>query len=220
VNACALFCGGTLYMDVKGQVFHRMGPPTDIPWRKLSAEDYAWKNWFSFPGQLMNVEAARAAGGFPAHSIYTGDWELWFRLAKTGGAVQLSADLARHRAHLGEDRGTTTAGKSGRKIACCAAQVKHNLAQLRNGGHEPHFDRVKWLSFYGPLYRDLLVYSWKMPGWLLRYNRQMLLLADTHGRISRVLNWISRIFGNPGIRLAGLARTLGERIGFKMPQTF
>jgi len=220
VGECDLFFGGTSYMNSASQVFHRMGLPPGERWRRISATEYAWKNWFSFPGQLMRVEAAQAAGGFPEKSIYTGDWELWFRLAHQRGAVQLGADLARHRAHLGGDRGTTAATKTGRKVACCAMQVKRNLARLRTTGAEPRFDRRQWLRAYGPLYRDLLVYSWKMPGWLLRYNRRLLLISEPAGRISRWLNQVSRWFGNPGIRLAGLARSLGERLGYKPPQTF
>ena len=54
-----------------------------------------------------------------------------------------------------------------------------------------------WLSAYGPLYRDLLVYSWDTPGWLLRYNRQLLLLIGPQERVSRELYWVSKIFGNP-----------------------
>jgi glycosyltransferase involved in cell wall biosynthesis len=220
VDACSLFCGGTLYMNKDSQVFHRLEVPTDKPWRKISAEEFAWRNWFSFPGQLINVAAARDVGGFPAKSIYTGDWDLWFRLTKAQGTVQLSADLARYRVHLGADRGTTTAAKTGRKIACSAAQAKRNLARLRTADVSLHFDRIKWLSVHRPLYRDLLIYSWNMPNRLLWYNRQLLLLARPPGRKSHLLHWVSKLLGNPGIRLAGLARTLGERIGFKMPQTF
>lgn len=220
VDACSLFCGGTLYMNKDSRVFHQLEVRTDTPWRKISAEEFAWRNWFSFPGQLINVATARAVGGFPAKSIYTGDWDLWFRLTAAQGAVQLSANLARYRVHLGANRGTTIAGKTGRKTACSAAQAKCNLARLRTSGAGPRFDRIKWLCVHRPLYRDLLIYSWDMPARLLWYNRQLLLLAKPPGRKSHLLHWVSKLFGNPGIRLAGLARTLGERLGFKMPQTF
>jgi len=220
VEACSLFCGGTTYIDPSGKPFFVKNPSLGQRWRHIPAELFATENQFSFPGQLMHAATARSVGGFPRQSQYTGDWELWFKLTLAQGSVQLGANLSYYRSHLGATRGTTTASRSGRKSAFCAVQVKRNLARLRNGGHEPRFDRAKWLSAYGPLYRDLLVYSWEMPGWLLRYNRQLLLLTSPRGRMSRLLYWISKIFGNPGIRLAGLARTLGERFGFKMPQTF
>jgi hypothetical protein len=138
----------------------------------------------------------------------------------TEGVVQLGADLAFHRAHLGGDRGTTAASKSGRKAACVAMQVKRNLARLRTRGTRMPFDRARWLKAYGPLYRDLLVYSKKMPGWLLRYNRRLLLMTEPVGRTSKLLQFISRYFGNPGIRAAGYARSLAQKFGMKMPQTF
>jgi glycosyltransferase involved in cell wall biosynthesis len=220
VTDSALFFGGTTYIDEGGKPYHRLEGATEGRWRTVTAEQYALRTWFPFPGQLMNVTEARAAGGFPTKSIYTGDWELWFRLALARGSTQLGANLAFHRVHLGIDRGTTTAAKSGRKAACCAMQVKRNLGRLRERGKTGIFDRREWLRQYRPMYRDLLVYSRKMPGWLLRYNRKLLLLTDQPGRMSRGLQWVSRVFGNPGLRLAGYARFWAERLGFKMPQTF
>jgi glycosyltransferase involved in cell wall biosynthesis len=220
VEACALFCGGTTYIELTGKPFFVKSPCAGLRWKSISAEKLALENQFSFPGQLIHVATAKSVGGFPGKSVYTGDWELWFKLTLAGGSVQLGANLSYYRSHLGVNRGTTTASKSGRKNPDCAAQVKRNLARLRNGGREPRFDRAKWLSVYGPLYRDLLVYSWAMPGWLLRYNRRLLLLAGPQGRTAHFLHWISKLFGNPGIRFAGLARQLGEHFGLKMPQTF
>ena len=99
-------------------------------------------------------------------------------------------------------------------------QAKRNFSRLRQRGSRERFDRGKWLRNYGPLYRDLLVYSPEMPSWLLRYNRHLLLMKKSEGKIAGLLNSVSRILGNPGIRLAGCARSLGKRIGMKMPQTF
>jgi hypothetical protein len=220
VDACSLFCGGTTYIDQSGKPFFVKNAHADQRWRRVPAEDHANENQFSFPGQLMHVATARRVGGFPDKSLYTGDWELWFKLTLEQGTVQLGANLSYYRSHLGPNRGTTTASKSGRKTPCCAAQVKRNLARLRNGGHEPSFDRAKWLRNYGPLYRDLLAYSWSMPSWLLSYNRRLLLKTKPSSRMSRILHWVSKIFGNPGIRLASLVRALGERFGIRMPQTF
>jgi hypothetical protein len=38
--------------------------------------------------------------------------------------------------------------------------------------------------------------------------------------MSRILRWVSIVIGNPGSRLAILARTFGERFGTRMPQPF
>lgn len=221
VPRCSLFCGSTTYITPEGKPFHETASlPGAAPWRRITAEEYAWKNWFPFPGQLMHASSAQRVGGFPTKSIYTGDWELWFRLAMIDGVVRLQANTGFHRAHLGADRGTTAAAKSGRKAACCGMQVKRNLARLRAAGRRADFDRLKWLREYRPQYRDLLVYSWTMPKWLLRYNRKLLLMAEVQGRTSRVLQTLSRLGGTPALRLAGLARLLGTRAGVKMPQTF
>ncbi len=217
---CALFCGGSVYIDPAGKPYHRTGPPADVRWRRLTAVDFAQRTWFPFPGHLLRTATARAVGGFPTKALYTGDWELWFQLALAGGAAQLGADLGYHRVHLGADRGTTAAAKSGRKTALCAMQAKRNLNRLRRRGVNVAFDRRAWLKAYGPMYRDLLVYAWNMPRWLLRYNRRILLLANPPGRFSRLLTAMSRLFGNPGIRAASVARAAAERCGLKMPQTF
>lgn len=217
---CALFCGGSVYIDPSGRPYHRSGPDKSERWRRLTAVDFAQRTWFPFPGHLMHVETAKSAGGFPTKALYTGDWELWFQLALAGGAVQLSADLGYHRVHLGADRGTTAAARSGRKTALCAMQAKRNVNRLRRRGMNIAFDRRAWLKEYGPMYRDLLVYAWNMPRWLLRYNRRMLLLANPPGRLSRVLSGVSRLFGSTGLRAASIARHAAERCGLKMPQTF
>lgn len=220
VEQCSLFCGGTVYLTPQGQPFHRSGLPPETRWRRITPEEYALKNWFPFPGQLMHAPSAYALGGFPEKSIYTGDWELWFRLAMLDGVVQLGANLGSHRAHLGADRGTTAAAKSGRKSACCGMQVKRNLARLRQSGRPATYDRRKWLQAYGPLYRDLLVYTWTMPGWLLRYNRRLMLLSSQTGKASRFIQICSRLFGTPALRAAGLIRILAIRFGARAPQTF
>lgn len=220
VDRCSLFCGGTVFLTPEGRPFHWSGPAPDVRWQRIAAEDYALKNWFAFPGQLMHAPSAMAVGGFPVKSIYTGDWELWFRLAMMDGVVQLGAKLGHHRAHLGADRGTTAAAKSGRKSACCGMQVKRNLARLRQSGRPVTYDRRKWLRAYGPLYRDLLVYTWTMPSWLLRYNRRLMLLTEQTGRASRLIQLCSRYFGTPALRVAGLLRSLAIRFGLRTPQTF
>jgi hypothetical protein len=221
VPDCALFFGGTVYLRPDGTPFHRLPSEFEGAWRPLDAHAFAYRTRFSFPGHLMHAPTARESGGFPAKSLYTGDWELWFRLTQARGAVELGADLGFHRLHLGADRGTTAAAKSGRKAALCAMQVKRNLSRLRRAGQpSATFDRGEWLRHVNLMYRDLLVYAWSMPAWLLRYNRTLLLRLRPPGRLSRLLHLASRLGGNPALRLAALGRMLAERLGVKMPQPF
>lgn len=220
VDRCSLFCGGTIYLTPEGREFHRTETDASRRWRRLTAQDFALKTWFAFPGQLIHAPTARLVGAFPAKSIYTGDWELWFRLAMIDGVIQLSRHTGLHRTHLGAGRGTVAAAKTGRKVACCGMQAKRNVLRLLRAGWPVSYDRKAWVKAYGPMYRDLLVYAWGMPRWLLRYNRKVLLLADAKGRGSRILQLASRLFGTPALRAAGLARTLAERCGLHTPQTF
>ncbi|PTY05179.1 hypothetical protein DB347_17070 [Opitutaceae bacterium EW11] len=220
VERCSLFCGGTVYLKPDGREFHRSDLDRSRRWRRLTAEDFALKTWFAFPGQLIHAPTARQVGGFPTKSIYTGDWELWFRLAMVDGVVQLGAYTGRHRTHLGAGRGTVAAAKTGRKIACCGMQAKRNVLRLRRSGSAMTYDRRAWVRAYAPMYRDLIVYAWGMPRWLLRYNRKVLLLTEPQGRGSRALHYASRTLGTGALRLAGLARMLAERTGLRAPQTF
>ncbi len=220
IDRCSLFCGATTYLTPDGKPFHHAGPPAEVRWQRIPAEAYALKNWFPFPGQLMHAASARAAGCFPNRSIYTGDWELWFRLSMMEGVVQLGATLGLHRAHLGADRGTTAAAKSGRKAACCGMQVKRNLARLRQSGVPVKFNRKQWLEAYNPLYRDLLVYTATMPRWLLRYNRQLMLQREPIGCFSQAMQFSFRLLGTPALRAAGMTLSAAMRLGFRAPQTF
>ncbi len=217
VPAARLFFGGTTYLTVDGKEFHRSDFDFDQPWRSMPLDAMAVKNWFAFPGQLMHAPTARQLGAFPEKSLYTGDWDLWFRLAAEGGAVQIHRHLGLHRTHLGADRGTTASAKTGRRTACVGMQVKKNFGYLRRRGSASRYDRAQWLQAYRPLYRDVLVYSWEMPRWLLRYNRSILLMAPHRGRASRMLNTASRVFGSSALRLAGLARNLAAKRGKTRP---
>lgn len=220
VGSCALFCGGTTYIDREGRPFFVKSPAAGSSWRPIALERLAVENQFSFPGQLIHVATARAVGGFPEKSLYTGDWELWFKLTQAGGGVQLGANLSRYRSHEGEDRGTTAANRSGRKLPGCAVQVKRNLARLRSHANPALFDRRVWVRIYRPLYRDLLPNARMMSARLLGYNRRLLLLNPPASKMARALHLTSCVFGNFGIRCASLVCNLLVRAGARAPQRF
>ncbi len=221
VGACALFCGATTFVSRDGTpFFHKNECPPGERWRMVPLREFAAKNQFAFPGQLMHRETTLALGGFPQNSVYSGDWDMWFRLALAGGAAQLAATLSFYRSHESDGRYTSDSNRSGRKAACCAMQVKRNLARLRASGRPAAFDRAEWLEKYGPLYRELLLNAPRMPRWLLRYNRRILLLTRPATGGARALHWLSRLCGNPGVRLAGRLHLLRGRLGLRMPQTF
>jgi glycosyltransferase involved in cell wall biosynthesis len=220
VDACALFCGGTTYIDREGHPFFVKSPVLGQRWATITPERLAVENQFAFPGQLIHVPTAKAVGGFPEKSVYTGDWELWFKLTLAGGAVQLGSNLSQYRSHDSTDRGTTAANRTGRKIPCCAAQVKRNLARLTPPSSRQPFQRQEWIRIYGPQYRDILPYAWSMPAWLLRYNRRILMKAPPSTRITKLLRGIAATLGNPGLRFAGLLSLAAWKMGLAQRQRF
>ena len=215
VEDCRLFCGGTIFIDTAGRYFFRTGLQESERVRVLSGEDFAYRNWFSFPGHLMHVETARAVGGFPVNSIYTGDWDLWFRMAQAGGAAMLGANLSRYRCHTGIDRETNAAGRSGRTSACRAMQVKRNLGRLRKAGAPARFERSLFITHNCPTYRETLSYAPYMGDWLLSYCRRLLLLRKPASGLQAFQAAVLRAFGNPGARLAGHAVLVAERWGVR-----
>ena len=76
-------------------------------WRDFDLPSMADQCPVLFPGQVMRVEAARAVGGFITPNYFTGDWDMWFKLAVRFGASQTATEVSVGRSHFGEDRGTT-----------------------------------------------------------------------------------------------------------------
>jgi glycosyltransferase involved in cell wall biosynthesis len=215
VEGCALFCGGTIFIDEAGDRFFRTGLPPAERVRMLGVEDFAYENKFSFPGHLMDVGKARAVGGFPPNSSYTGDWDLWFRLAMAGGVSMLGADVASYRSHGGHDRGTNAVGRSGRTAACRAMQCKRNLSRLRAAGIPARFDRALFLERNRPTYRETLLNVPRMHRWLLTYSRRILMMAKPESRYGAMLTYLLRNFGITGLRIAGIVAAIAEGAGFR-----
>src|SRR5260370_616278 len=117
------------------------------PWQDIDLIEMADQHFIMmFAGNLFQVAAARAIGGVRPNSYYTGDWDLWFRLAVQGGAAQTATGVAVTRAHTGEGRGTTRVERKGWKWALENVQRKRNLVLLRREkGIALPFDRTKHL---------------------------------------------------------------------------
>lgn len=220
---CVLICAATDFVRADGTPFNRNGPPAGAPARVLTAEDFARNNWFCFPGQLMRASVAKEAGGFRENAIYTGDWDLWFRMALLGPVIQLSDKLSCYRTHSNLERCTTFAVRTGRQFACCAMQSKKNFAVLRKhkqASGDLRFNRTAWLENWRPSYRELLYYGRHMPRWLFSYNRKLLLfLGRPSGRAPRIIHSVSRLFGNAGVKFAASAMAGLRRLGVREPRS-
>jgi len=188
-------------------------PVVDWPqnWRDFDLAALADQCPVFFPGQLIRIEAARALGGFKAASFFTGDWEMWFRLALRFGASQTATEVAAARMHSGRDRGTSRVERKGWKWALDNAQRKRNLALLRRErGIAMPFDRVKPLR-QSPIPSLLLLsHAHGFSDRILRYNAWLFIHSKPPHLRYAALQWLVRLFGPRALRMASRLR-LGKR---------
>jgi len=184
-----------------GDVVASPAPALHCPqnWRDFDLAVMADESPGFFPGQLLRVEAARALGGFKTASYFTGDWDMWFRLALRFGASQTATEVAMARSHFGEDRGTSRVERKGWKWALDNVQRKRNLALLRREkGIAIPFDRVKLLQ-RSPIPSALLLrHVDEFSGRILRYNAWLLTHSKAPHLKYSALQCLVRLLG-PGV---------------------
>ncbi len=202
----ALYHGQSAVLHDDGKIT----PPPPVTWKdnwqgvdlvELSDQSFI----MLFPGNLFHVETARAIGGVRSNSFYTGDWDLWFRLALRGGAVRTAATVAVMRSHYGAERGSTRVDRMGWRWALENVQRKRNLALLRlQKNIRVPFDRTRHLR-HGPIpSRVLLNNAHRYSGRILRYNAWLFTRSrPPHARYA-ALQWLVRLFG-PRMLRAGSA---------------
>jgi len=178
-------------------------------WRDFDVVAFADECLVFFPGQLFRVEAARALGSFRTNSYFTGDWDMWYRLALKFGAAQTATEASVTRSHEGWDRGTSFVLRKGWKYALDNVQRKRNLALLKKErGMVIPFDRAKLLE-HSPIpsrwlfrqangfSRRMLVYNW----WLFTHSN------PPHLGYA-LLQWLARCFGPDTFRLGSIRQRL------------
>ena len=186
----SLYFGRWNFIDEHGQIIQRAVESSEFHWSEPSLTDWAKHNRVSFAGQLFDAEAARSAGGFRPHSRYTGDWDMWFRLALHGGAAATNRVVANFREHISQGRGTTAADVSGRKYAYVNVQRKRNFYLLRTSESSARFNRSTVLAETPLPLRWLVSFSPRFSQSMLRYNTQLFLLS----RPPNVLYALAQIF--------------------------
>ena len=175
-------------------------PPPPVVWKnnwqdmellEMGDQDFV----VMFPGNLFCIEDARAVGGVRKNSYYTGDWDLWFRLALRGGAVQTATEVSVFRSHYGLERGSTRVDRKGWRWALENAQRKRNLTLLRRQkGIQISFERTKHLQKSPIPSRVLLRYARGYSRRMLAYNAWLFLHSTPpHARYA-VLQWTVRLF--------------------------
>jgi len=204
--------GRTLYHG-QSAILHEDGkivPPPRVAWGKdwqdMDLLEMGDQNFIMmFPGQLFCIEDARAVGGVRKNSYYTGDWDLWFRLALRGGAVQTAAEVSVFRSHYGLERGSIHVDRMGWRWALENAQRKRNLALLmRVKGISIPFDRAKWLKQRPIPSRLLLQHTHRYSKRILAYNTWLFTHSQPPHLRYATLQWLVRLFGPNALRICSV----------------
>ena len=165
-------------------------------WRDIDPIEFAEHCFVMFPGQLFRVAAVRDIGGFRPVSYFTGDWDLWFRLALRFGAAQTAMEISTVRSHYGQDRGTSRVERMGWKWALDNVQRKRNLALLqREKGVVIPFERTKLLEQSPIPSRLLLRYARGFSRRILTYNTWLFTHSKPPNVRYAVLQWLVRLLG-------------------------
>jgi hypothetical protein len=203
----ALYFGQSARLEEDGKTY----PPLPVSWtndrRDLDPIELADECFLLFPGQLLRIADARAVGGFRRMSFFTGDWDMWFKLALRFGAAQSAAEVSVVRSHEGADRGTSRVVRMGWKWALDNVQRKRNLAALqKEKGITVPFDRTKLLRESPIPSRLLLRHARTFSRRMLAYNAWLL----THSRPPNAryagLQWLVRLLGPRVLRIASRPR--------------
>jgi glycosyltransferase involved in cell wall biosynthesis len=193
----ALYHGQSVVLDENERLIPGPRLITNGGWRDIDLVEIADQHFIMmFAGNLFSVAAARAIGGARPNSYYTGDWDLWFRLAVRGGAAQTAAEVAVARSHEGADRGSTRVERMGWRWALENVQRKRNLALLRREkGIVIPFDRTKHLKESPIQSRVLMRYANGYSRRLLNYNAWLFTHSTPpHARYA-FLQLLVRLFG-------------------------
>jgi len=207
----ALYFGRAAHLATDGRT-HPV-PPVTWPggWRNLDPVEFAEECTVLFPGQLFRVTAARELGGFRPASYFTGDWDMWFRLAVRFGAAQSATEVSVNRSHEGADRGTSRVERMGWKWALDNVQRKRNLALLnKEKGVNIPFDRTKLLKTSPIPSRLLWRHRRRFTRRILNYNTWLFLHSKPpHWRYA-ALQWLAWLCGPEVLRVGFHFRRLSD----------
>jgi glycosyltransferase involved in cell wall biosynthesis len=176
-------------------------------WRDLDLAALADECIVSFAGQLMHVQTARALGGFKTPCYFTGDWDMWFRMALRHGASQTATEVSVWRSHYGADRGSSRVECKGWQWVLDNVQRKRNLALLlREKGLAIPFDRLKFLRQRPISSLLLLREADKFSDRILRYNAWLFTQSKAPHLKYAALQWLVRLLGPRVLRLRSCLR--------------
>jgi glycosyltransferase involved in cell wall biosynthesis len=192
-----LYYGQFNVFDEAGRMIRRTVEPAPPRWEPMDLVAAALLCRIIFPTQMFRRDYVKALGGFRATSAFTGDWDMWIKLAARYGAARTSRVVANCRDHQSPGRGTTRVDRNGKFLALVNMQCKMNLALIRRQGLTVRFDRAA-AQLASPVSARWLL-NWAA-GWsdrLLRYNVGLLLRSPSQGPLHFFFKTCARLFG-PG----------------------
>jgi GT2 family glycosyltransferase len=196
-----LYFGRSGELDQRGQTHPATPASWGKNWRETNLVEFAKVCLVLFPGQLFQIADARAVGGVRPNSYFTGDWDLWFRLALRGGAAQTAREVSVVRSHLGAERGSSRVDRMGWKWALDNVQRKRNLAMLRSEkGIQIPFDRKELLSYNPVPTRAMLRHAHGFSRRVLAYNSWLYVQSPPPHAMASVLMWLVRRLGPGALR--------------------
>ena len=172
-----LYYGRCNYVDSTGRAAFTPPAWAGPPWQSADVASVALLNPVRFPGELLRGDYAQALGGFRPTSLFTGDWDMWFKLALNYGAAGTTRVVGNSRSHKAEGRGTVRIERTGKYHALIAMQAKKNAALLRRQGVAVRYDRAAALKSYPVATRFLLEHASGFSQRMLAYNVGQLLCS-------------------------------------------
>lgn len=169
-------------------------------WRDLGSgdglEELLEESTVGFAGHLISLDKAQKVGGFRKNSYFTGDWDMWLRLALRFGAVETGEVVAVGRCHWGWERGSAVISRKGWKWLLDNVQRKRNLAFLKNErGVDRPFERARPLTKSSIPLRLLIAFARGFSRRVLFYNWWLFIHSKPpHWRYAG-LQWVIRLLG-------------------------
>jgi glycosyltransferase involved in cell wall biosynthesis len=192
-----LYYGRCNYVDSTGQAAFTPTAWAGPQWQSADVVSVALLNPVRFPGELFRADYTRALGGFRPTSLFTGDWDMWFKLALHYGAAGTNRVLGNSRSHKAEGRGTVRVERNGKYQALIAMQAKKNAALLRQRGIAVRYDRAAALKSHPVATRFLLENASGFAPRMLAYNVGQLLCSTPVHPVYLLFQTLTRWFG-PG----------------------
>jgi glycosyltransferase involved in cell wall biosynthesis len=197
-----LYYGRCHVVDATGTVAWTPDPLPQAEWQAADPVALAQHNPVCFPAELFRADYAKALGGFRPASLFTGDWDMWAKLALHHGAAATNRIIGNVRHHHTDGRGTTRVARNGKCVGLAFMQARKNLALLRRHGRTLRFDRAAILQRAPLSVRFLLENAAGFSPRMLAYNRGLLLQSRPPHSAYRLFQWLARCLGPAFLRAA------------------